>query len=272
MGNLAASVITSSVVCYRAALHRRRSSCASSSSSSNSSSSSVNAAAGQSKGDCWCVLSFNYRTMRASSDVVAVSSRSPSTDASPSNSLKSGPLDNISLLGSSKTSSESSRRQSPVQSLESLQQCDDNDNVVPNSSSGGAHFKCRKALGKEKIASAHAHVAPNLKIVFFFFHVFHRDEAGRSGSDPHQIPVEDSSKFFFFVEICFNFLASGKRSIMQRLLKWKKAIESYCLGRFPFVVVEWSDLISRRVPDLLLLEADDCPVVLITCSLGDLRP
>ena len=209
MGNLAASVITSSVVCYRAALHRRRSSCASSSSSSNSSSSSVNAAAGQSKGDCWCVLSFNYRTMRASSDVVAVSSRSPSTDASPSNSLKSGPLDNISLLGSSKTSSESSRRQSPVQSLESLQQCDDNDNVVPNSSSGGAHFKCRKALGKEKIASAHAHVAPNLKIVFFSFTFFTGTRQGEVEAIRTKYPSKIPVSSFFLLKFVLIFWLPG---------------------------------------------------------------
>lgn len=157
-------------MCYRAALHRRRA----------SASIAAAAAAGHSSTKDWCVLSFNYRNMCSSSDVVssqsAPSSRlnsrsssptsstgassSSSSGTSPSNSLKSG-LD-ISL-GSSKSSLESvghrrgaaGNQHSPVQSLESLQQCDDNDNVVPNRNnstasshnSGGAHFKCRKALG-----------------------------------------------------------------------------------------------------------------------------
>ncbi|KAI9565410.1 hypothetical protein GHT06_009202 [Daphnia sinensis] len=86
------------------------------------------------------------------------------TVTSPSNSLKSVGLDKISLGSSNKSSFEGAGRRvaanhSPVLSLESLQQCDDNDNLVSNSSttprhnssrstnSGGAHFKCRKALG-----------------------------------------------------------------------------------------------------------------------------
>ncbi|XP_046445890.1 putative protein TPRXL [Daphnia pulex] len=93
---------------------------------------------------------------------------------SPSNSLKSigGGLDhNISLSSKNSLESISGHRRrvaaatanpSPVQSLESLQQCDDNDNFVSNSparhsnsssssssssNSTSTHFKCRKALG-----------------------------------------------------------------------------------------------------------------------------
>ena len=184
-------MITSSVVCYRAALHRRR--------SSSTAAASIAAAAtgcNQTPGSKdWCILSLNYRNMCSSSDVVSAPtnkrlnrrSTSPSTSSesnsnssllavtsSPSNnssSLKSIGLDKISLGSSTKNSLESisGRRvaASPVQSLESLQQCDDNDNFVSNNSSprhsssssssnssrsstsstGGAHFKCRKALG-----------------------------------------------------------------------------------------------------------------------------
>lgn len=200
-------MITSSVVCYRAALHRRRSSTAS----------IAAAAASAATGGCisnqtgpgprdWCILSFNYRRpiiMCSSSDVVpppptttntnrrlnrrspspTSSSNSSSTESrtigssglavkSPSNSLKSigGGLDhNISLSSKNSLESISGHRRrvaatanpSPVQSLESLQQCDDNDNFVSNSprhsnssstsssssNSTSTHFKCRKALG-----------------------------------------------------------------------------------------------------------------------------
>lgn len=181
--NLAASVITSSVVCYRAALNRRRASAA-----------SIAAAAGHPSTKDWCVLSVNYRNMCSSSAEVvsAPSSRhssrsnsptstsgnnstsssptSPSSSpaTSPSNSLKSG-VDVCLRHHSSKSSLESRRsgqQHSPVISLESLQeQCDDNDNLVPPANtnrqqqehsslkristgvSNGIHFKCRKALG-----------------------------------------------------------------------------------------------------------------------------
>ena len=193
-------MITSSVVCYRAALHRRRSSA-----SIAVAASGCNQTPGSKD---WCILSLNYRNMcSSSSDVVSAptnkrlnnrrstspastsssesSNRSSNSSSSSllavtsspsnssSNSLKSIGLDlKISLRSSStKNSLESiaGRRvaASPVQSLESLQQCDDNDNFVSNNSSprhssssssnssrsstsstgGGAHFKCRKALG-----------------------------------------------------------------------------------------------------------------------------
>lgn len=205
-------MITSSVVCYRAALHRRRSSTASIAQAAAAS------AATTATGGCisnqtgpgprdWCILSFNYRRpiiMCSSSDVVppppttttnrrlnrrsssptSSSSNSSSTESrtivssglavkSPSNSLKSigGGLDhNISLSSKNSLESISGHRRhrvvatanpSPVQSLESLQQCDDNDNFVSNSprhsnsssssssssNSTSTHFKCRKALG-----------------------------------------------------------------------------------------------------------------------------
>ena len=187
-------MITSSVVCYRAALHRRRSSA-----SIAVAASGCNQTPGSKD---WCILSLNYRNMcSSSSDVVSAPtnkrlnrrSTSPASTSSESssnrssnsssllavtsspsnssNSLKSIGLDKISLRSSTKNSLESisGRRvaASPVQSLESLQQCDDNDNFVSNNSSprhssssssnssrsstsstgGGAHFKCRKALG-----------------------------------------------------------------------------------------------------------------------------
>jgi hypothetical protein len=187
-------VITSSVVCYRAALHRRRSSA----SIAVAASGGCNQTPGSKD---WCILSLNYRNMcSSSSDVVSAPtnkrlnrrSTSPASTSSESssnrssnsssllavtsspsnssNSLKSIGLDKISLRSSTKNSLESisGRRvaASPVQSLESLQQCDDNDNFVSNNSSprhsssssnssrsstsstgGGTHFKCRKALG-----------------------------------------------------------------------------------------------------------------------------
>lgn len=180
-------MITSSVVCYRAALHRRRAS--STAVATSIAAAAVTTGCNQTPGSKdWCILSLNYRNMCSSSDVVPAPNKrlnnkrssSPTasesssncgrsshgsllTVTSPSNSLKSVGLDKISLGSSNKSSFESAGRRvaanhSPVLSLESLQQCDDNDNLVSNNStprhnssrstnSGGAHFKCRKALG-----------------------------------------------------------------------------------------------------------------------------
>lgn len=236
-------MITSSVVCYRAALHRRRAS--SSAVATSIAAAAVTTGCNQTPGSKdWCILSLNYRNMCSSSDVVPAPNKrlnnkrssSPTasesssncgrsshgsllTVTSPSNSLKSVGLDKISLGSSNKSSFESAGRRvaanhSPVLSLESLQQCDDNDNLVSNNStprhnssrstnSGGAHFKCRKALGKSLVSTFRCILLPEFSSTFTTFSSFLRLSFILPGLDfvignQYHLKKKKKLSFFFF--------------------------------------------------------------------------
>lgn len=136
-------------MCYRAGNHKRR--------ASSSAAAAVTRRNHHISAKDWCVLTLNQNmnspeffriaSSRSSSPETSSSSNSVLAITSPSNSSSRSTLDTS--LGSSKSSTEGRGGQhSPVQSLESLQQCDDNDNLVPsNSRTSSPHFKCRKALG-----------------------------------------------------------------------------------------------------------------------------